>query len=97
VCALRSAAPTEKFGDKKYPLAAPDKSLKTLKTANEMFGKAWRFQAIDLEKLDKKLGKACNAKRAAYGLDVSRPRITLSMRGMTRVPKIAGPGMYKTH
>jgi len=28
------------------------------KTAKEIFGKAWRFQAENLEKLDKKLGES---------------------------------------
>jgi hypothetical protein len=35
----------------------PRNPLITLKTANEMFGKAWRFQAIDFEKLGVDLEK----------------------------------------
>jgi hypothetical protein len=31
--------------------------LITNKTAKEMFGKAWKFQARNLEKLGRKLGK----------------------------------------
>jgi hypothetical protein len=71
-----------KFGDIEKPLAAPRNPLKSLKTANEMFGKAWRFQAIDLEMLGVDLeilagagGRRAGGGELAVGLIVSRARI----------------------
>jgi hypothetical protein len=41
--------------------------LITNETAKGIFGKTWRFQAENLEKLDKKLGKICEAERVSRG------------------------------
>jgi hypothetical protein len=51
--------PTPKiFGNDKKRSCAPRIPLKRLKTAKKMFLKAWRFQAINLEKLAKNLTKS---------------------------------------
>jgi hypothetical protein len=56
-CPLRPACPVDIFGDSIIRACGPCNPLKRLKTANEMFGKACRFQAIDLQKLGAYLEK----------------------------------------
>jgi hypothetical protein len=48
---------SKKFGDFKKWAWTPHNPLKTLKTTKKTFGKACRFQAIDLEKLGVDLEK----------------------------------------
>jgi hypothetical protein len=57
----------KKFGESANRACTPHNPLISNKTAKQMFGKAWKFQAECLEKLVRKLGKSLARRQAEAG------------------------------